>query len=440
MWHGPHHLELPTPATSARSASQASSYSPSDTKRSNKRKPHSSALTIKELEAKAQNVARNDAVNALEYLMQVLEMKRDRFGAAAPETVETQLDIVELNNNVAQELIQSGRTGEVARYLSQNNAFTQHAVPDPHQNSRRLFQRAQMYNNRTCVKKAEGNVRGALKNCEKSLTIMLHLNMLDQLPTCYLNVCALYSTLGLHSEALKHAFLALQILRELIKDTHGKVDLAGNPNASLPTLPDSSILEQESSISHQKGSEPDAEVHFTPLGDVGLTIPPVDSSIIDPAHRRLTTFGTQLAITYFNIAVEQEYLLDFPACIRTYQVAVATAEEFLGWGHPLAKKFRRTLRKALKDEQIMQQAQLEETQTKQCAKYRYGVTSTASVHSVYKNTKLQPLRNTPSPNPVRSETMSPIDFGMPPMQERRASASRGPASGDRSLSPVRSLA
>ena len=80
-----------------------------------------------------------------------------------------------------------------------------------------------MYNNRTCVKKAEGNVRGALKNCEKSLTIMLHLNMLDQLPTCYLNVCALYSTLGLHSEALKHAFLALQILRELIKDTHGKV-------------------------------------------------------------------------------------------------------------------------------------------------------------------------------------------------------------------------
>lgn len=47
--------------------------------------------------------------------------------------------------------------------------------------------------------------------------------MLDQLPTCYLNVCALYSTLGLHAEALKHAFLALQILRELIRNIDNQV-------------------------------------------------------------------------------------------------------------------------------------------------------------------------------------------------------------------------
>ena len=39
---------------------------------------------------------------------------------------------------------------------------------------------------------------------------MLRLNLMDQLPTSYLNICALYSALGMHKEAVKHGILALQ--------------------------------------------------------------------------------------------------------------------------------------------------------------------------------------------------------------------------------------
>jgi len=52
---------------------------------------------------------------------------------------------------------------------------------------------------------------------------MMSANSLDHLPTCYLNACALYSSIGLHAEALRHALLALQILQQRIQSLGAQV-------------------------------------------------------------------------------------------------------------------------------------------------------------------------------------------------------------------------
>ena len=52
----------------------------------------------------------------------------------------------------------------------------------------------------------------------------------------------------------------------------------------------------------------------------------------------------------------QEFLADFPAAIRTYRVAIATAEQFMGHDHELTVKFRKALRKAQKAAQKAEDA------------------------------------------------------------------------------------
>eukprot|EP00668_Euglena_longa_P015570 GGOE01019669.1.p1 GENE.GGOE01019669.1~~GGOE01019669.1.p1 ORF type:complete len:416 (+),score=146.23 GGOE01019669.1:78-1325(+) len=356
-----------------------------------------SALSLQELETRAHELATSNPTEALDTFLQVLQAKRQQFGGEDAETRETELDVVEVSNRIAQELAQQGRTGEMGRFVQQSSELTQHALPNLDQNARRLFLRAQMFNGMTCMAKGKGDVRAALKHCEKGLSIMLHLNMLDQLPTCYLNVCALYSTLGLHAEALKHAFLALQILRELIRNIDAQVTVSPKGSGRLPGLSHAPIVEQESYVHDAKPEPLSTWIGFE------NTLPTMDQTV---THSRLTTLGTQLAITYFNIAVEQEYLLDFPTCIRTYEVAITSAEDFLGPDDPLTRKFKRTLKKALKDEDKLKAAvDQKEQQRKKQMKYKYGVTSVASVHSVYK-TNVHP--DGPASAPAHDPAMPPI--------------------------------
>eukprot|EP00668_Euglena_longa_P000867 GGOE01001050.1.p1 GENE.GGOE01001050.1~~GGOE01001050.1.p1 ORF type:complete len:674 (+),score=191.71 GGOE01001050.1:286-2022(+) len=61
----------------------------------------------------------------------------------------------------------------------------------------------------------------------------------------------------------------------------------------------------------------------------------VDSD--DPIGAKLMTL---LAITYHNIAAEEEHLGDFQRCLVSYRVAMLTAEDALGPGHTLALHLR----------------------------------------------------------------------------------------------------
>ena len=58
--------------------------------------------------------------------------------------------------------------------------------------------------------------------------------------------------------------------------------------------------------------------------------------------------GTLLAISYHNIAVEQEHVGEYAKCKSTYRIAFLTAEDFLGPDHPLPIQFRSSYQQALR--------------------------------------------------------------------------------------------
>jgi len=292
-------------------------------------------LRLYTIDQKVQHLIHNNPPGAFRMLHKVLKLKHEIYGHEDTETHETQLDLAEISNILAQSLLQQGLMTEADVYVGYCNRYTQNPFPNQDQDARRLYLRAQMFNILTCLSKAKGNVREALRHCARGFEIMLSLNSLDHLPTCYLNACALYSSIGLHAEALRHALLALQILQQRIQSLGAQEH---TPVQSRLPLIDSkrTAARQETDASR----EPPSELHWMTLG-AGETSA-VDETASGPAD-----LGAQLAVTYYNIAVQQEHLLDFPACIQTYRSAVHTATEFLGSKSLLTQRFRRTLKKAL---------------------------------------------------------------------------------------------
>eukprot|EP00998_Keelungia_sp_KM082_P002275 NODE_1276_length_1400_cov_60.940299_g1265_i0.p1 GENE.NODE_1276_length_1400_cov_60.940299_g1265_i0~~NODE_1276_length_1400_cov_60.940299_g1265_i0.p1 ORF type:complete len:425 (-),score=86.76 NODE_1276_length_1400_cov_60.940299_g1265_i0:34-1308(-) len=312
---------------------------------------------------------------AVELHWQILELCKLLYGTSS-ETDTVQLKIAELNTQLAMDHLQQNRFLEASKFLTAADNFTSAALPNADLNSRRLICRASMFKAQTCIKKNQGNIRGALKYTEKGLAIMLKMNMLDDLPSCYLNLCALYSALGLHAEALKHAFLSLQVVKELIKmaaaEMHAAEPLDEHTAQMLGNVMPTPDL--ASSVTN----EVSPELNFKSVEKRAVDMPPAPSI---EASSRLTQLGEKLAITYFNIAVEQEFLGDAPAFYNTYRIALVTAEEFLGGAHPLTTKFRRAMNKA---NRMAQQAEAAAAEAEIAPRARRGHgTATVGVSSVY---------------------------------------------------------
>eukprot|EP00667_Euglena_gracilis_P016626 EG_transcript_17417 len=269
----------------------------------------------------------------------LVEQRCREFGMNALPTVEAGLDLVDIRNRLAQGFIQQGSHQRAKQLLEANDAMTAHHIEDPSLNVRRLNCRAQVFNVMTCLCKSQGDTHGALKTSSRALQIMQRLELFDELPTSYLNVCALYSSLGLHAEALQHALLALQVLRELLRKLPGSEGEGGDPKQ----------------VPHEETSPTCSDS------------PPRCAGILAD---RWTHYSTQLAITYFNIAVEQEHLKD-GACLATYQVAVETAVGCVGPKHPLTRRFKRALDTAIQETRSVEHCKTTEGKTPKRPKVRH---------------------------------------------------------------------
>eukprot|EP00668_Euglena_longa_P017051 GGOE01021382.1.p1 GENE.GGOE01021382.1~~GGOE01021382.1.p1 ORF type:complete len:158 (+),score=44.18 GGOE01021382.1:54-527(+) len=135
--------------------------------------------------------------DAEERQVQLVEQRCRELGADANLTVEGCLELVDIRNHIAQGLSQHGSYQQARQLLAANEAMTMHRLEDPDLNARRLNLRTQVFNVMTCLCKSQGDIHGALKASSRALQIMLHLELFEELPTSYLNVCALYSSLGL---------------------------------------------------------------------------------------------------------------------------------------------------------------------------------------------------------------------------------------------------
>eukprot|EP01012_Entosiphon_sulcatum_P004949 TRINITY_DN12086_c0_g1_i1.p1 TRINITY_DN12086_c0_g1~~TRINITY_DN12086_c0_g1_i1.p1 ORF type:complete len:395 (+),score=67.20 TRINITY_DN12086_c0_g1_i1:968-2152(+) len=325
---------------------------------------------FEKLEVACQLLERDgDLLTALDQRWRVLELKRKTFGEG-PEVQEETLRVVELNNAIAASFSEQNRKLDAVKYLRAADSLTEIPLADPDLESRRLLAQAKTLNHWTCIKKSQGDVRGALKVTEKALSILLHLQLLDQLPTCYLNICALYSALGLHAEALQHAYLALQVVKELVAAQDAGTNLAGpTPMPGTASQP-STKRRSPSPVVVPPSRSPSP----TAVAAIPIELP--------SAASQPYALAAQLAICYYNIAVEQEYLLD-PTFVQTYELALLTAEDRLGPDHVLCHKFRKTYRKAVKDLAKLARDPNSPEYQHHLQRLGYGATTTTSVSAMY---------------------------------------------------------
>ncbi len=145
------------------------------------------------------------------------------------------------------------------------------------------------YNNLGCYFRREGMPMEALKWLRQAHDIEQRVGQDSSRSSTFLNLCAVYSLLGKHLEALQCATQALK---------HLKAVLQRNPQASL-----------------------------------SATVPGMEK--VDTA--------SMLAIAYHNIAVEQEYLSRFDEAVGSYRKALEVAETQCGSSSQLAGKIRLAL-------------------------------------------------------------------------------------------------
>jgi len=140
----------------------------------------------------------------------------------------------------------------------------------------RVKLRAVTYNNIGCYYRKMGQPREALVNLERALQTLEETSNPEHAGDTHLNICAILSQMGRHTEALEHAQTALILLQE------------------------------ELYFENNSGESGGAK----------------------------SRFGV-LAIAYHNIAVEQEHLGRFEDCLATYCKALELSQAQLGDSHPI---------------------------------------------------------------------------------------------------------
>ena len=150
--------------------------------------------------------------------------------------------------------------------------------------------RAVTLNNIGCWHRKRGQPREALATLERALRLLESINDAQHAGDTHLNICAVLSQSGRHSQALEHAQTALILLQEELYLAIHEGDGAG-------------------------------------------------------AQDRAKRFGV-LAIAYHNVAVEQEYLGRVEDALSSYSKAAELARSRLGANHPISGSLAASLESA----------------------------------------------------------------------------------------------
>eukprot|EP00979_Chaetoceros_neogracilis_P013269 scaffold3753_cov411-Chaetoceros_neogracile.AAC.4 len=154
------------------------------------------------------------------------------------------------------------------------------------------------------------NLVTATKYLRHVIKMQIELNSLpDELARSNLNACANLSLLGKHEAALRHAEIAIGILRHEIHDSACQRNETGK------------ACDRESSLEMQVGSEDDSDSYSLESDDFANA----DSKYIET-----------LAVAYYNTGVEHEHLGDIKKCYHFYQQGIIVAHS-LGCHHAIGK-------------------------------------------------------------------------------------------------------
>ena len=224
--------------------------------------------------------------NRLQRLEESLQAAATNGGRSAKPYVDMLERLGRLYNSIAMQYLQQGEHNFALDLLQSAESL----ISEGGASSQSLESlKGLTYNNLGCYFRREGMPMEALKWLRQAHDIEQRVGQDSSRSSTFLNLCAVYSLLGKHLEALQCATQALK---------HLKAVLQQNPDASL-----------------------------------SATVPGMEK--VDTA--------SMLAIAYHNIAVEQEYLARFDEAVGSYRKALEVAETQCGSGSQLAAKIRLAL-------------------------------------------------------------------------------------------------
>lgn len=211
-------------------------------------------------------------MEALDIVEQALSMRKSKFGENSEEVKKSYRQLCELCNILATFYLQREDS-----YLALDLLKRAEVLSEGDQHAQAIT-----FNNLACYYRKTNKIKLALKYLRNALSLE------QDIPNTHLNLCAVYSQIGKHDNALSHAMQSVIILQE-------------------------NILE---SIEGEKEF-----VEITPV----------------------------LVVAYHNMAVELEYLRRNGEAINMYAKAFSFAKEYLPEDHPVRENVRVVLEKAQND-------------------------------------------------------------------------------------------
>ena len=215
----------------------------------------------------------------LSLMEKALSLRAQSYGMRSPEISAFVEELVTMINTVAMARFALGDYELSQRLLKKADTLTDmKAIQD---RSSRLQLRAVTLNNLGCFHRRRGKLHAALKFLEKALRIEQSLEELEDPASTHLNLCATLSELGRHEIAVQHAESALFHLL------------------------------------HKLDKEPDFDV-------AGLADDDADT-------------GSVLAVAYYNLGVEQDFLGVTEPGLHSLSNATSLAHRFWGADHATSK-------------------------------------------------------------------------------------------------------
>ncbi|KAF0691707.1 Aste57867_17119 [Aphanomyces stellatus] len=227
---------------------------------------HSQLQALQKLDEQCvQYQLQGNYVAALECMERALVLRRHFFGLDSIEVRESCKAVSEMCNLLSMTFLQQENYTVTMELLKKAEILTEHHPQE----------RATTLNNMACYYRRIGKLHGALTCLKRALAIELQLGKVQTTADTHLNLCAVYSTMGKHNEAVEHAQSALILLQE-------------------------------------------------ELFSAGKDLKPLEVN-----KDRVSV----LCIAYHNLGVEYEYLKQYSQSVQSYQKGVGIAEQYLGASH-----------------------------------------------------------------------------------------------------------
>lgn len=323
--------------------------------------------SLKELDAAVDTlVAHNDLERAVQFSFRALDVRRRRYGLGTQPMEMARIQTAQLIVKAARIEQARDRHKETAELLAHVDELTQHVLPE-HLVSLdrcRRVTRLQMMKDLMIARFRQGRHRSALTFGKHVLELARDTMCLYELPTLHLNIASVCSALGQHRDALRHCYIAFQKICLILDATNEQPQ---NQSDSLNASRRHSFvhcalqLEAIDSVGVEAhGRAFDVFVQCCSLVTDELSeevdmesIPPnfkspagTGGGVAMEMSRERRRWGGVLALTFRNLAAEQEYLQQLDGALLTYKVAHTTALACLGPDHPVCLQCEQALKDA----------------------------------------------------------------------------------------------